>query len=353
MKENPIISIIMPVFDVEKYLPRAIESIIKQTYRDFEFLIVDDGSLDNGGSICDAYQAKDDRIKVFHKKNDGAANARNHVMDIAKGKYLYFMDSDDWAEENMLKDMLNLAESNQVQLVVTGYYIDTYYSENHHSTDEMKCSSKVYASQREFRKDAYRMFDRNLLYTPWNKLYSADFIREGNFRFKKTLWDDFVFNLELLYDIERVCVSSNMYYHFIRARATSESEKYSKELYEKREDEHRNLVKLYAHWGVADEKSIEFISRRYVERLIGCMVNITNKNNTLGFREKRQVIKGMALNEKVGPALKLAEPKSFMMNLMLLPVRLKCVDWLYLQSKIISVTKSTSKRVFSLLKARR
>ena len=112
------ISIIMPVYKVEEYVGKAIESILAQTFTDFEFLIVDDGTPDRSGEICDAYAKKDHRIRVIHKENGGAPSARNTAIDIAQGKYVYFLDSDDWAEPQMLADMYELAEKHQAQLVV-------------------------------------------------------------------------------------------------------------------------------------------------------------------------------------------------------------------------------------------
>ena len=88
----------MPVYKVEEYVGRAIESILAQTFKDFEFFAVNDGTPDNSGKICDDYALKDSRIKVIHKENGGAPSARNMAMDVAVGKYLYFFDSDDWAE---------------------------------------------------------------------------------------------------------------------------------------------------------------------------------------------------------------------------------------------------------------
>ena len=113
------VSIIMPVYKVEDYVGKAIESIQAQTLKEFEFLIVDDGTPDRSGEICDAYAKKDSRIHVIHKENGGAPSARNMAIDIAKGKYMYFMDSDDWAEPTMLEDMYNLAERDRAQLVVS------------------------------------------------------------------------------------------------------------------------------------------------------------------------------------------------------------------------------------------
>ena len=123
---NPKISIIMPVYGVEDYVGKSIESIQAQTYENWELWAVDDGSPDNSGKICDEYATKDNRIKVIHKENGGAPSARNTAIDKATGDYFYFMDSDDWAEPTMLGDMVELAENKNAQLVIAGYYIDTY-----------------------------------------------------------------------------------------------------------------------------------------------------------------------------------------------------------------------------------
>lgn len=208
------ISIIMPVYKVEEYVGKAIESILAQTFTDFEFLIVDDGTPDRSGEICDAYAKNDHRIRVIHKENGGAPSARNTAIDIAQGEYVYFLDSDDWAEPQMLADMYELAEKHQAQLVVCGFYIDTYCGQNHLS-EKICVDDRVFTDAKDFREEAYRYFDRNMLYTPWNKLYRMDVIRQYGLYFPKTLWDDFPFNLSYLDHVESVVFSTNAYYHFI------------------------------------------------------------------------------------------------------------------------------------------
>ena len=106
MHPKPLISVIVPVYKVEQYLPKCIESILAQTYRNLEILLVDDGSPDTCGVICDAYAAKDGRIKVIHKENGGLSSARNAGMDIARGEYFGFVDSDDWIEPEMYETLL-------------------------------------------------------------------------------------------------------------------------------------------------------------------------------------------------------------------------------------------------------
>jgi Glycosyl transferase family 2. len=163
---------------------------------------------------------------------------------------MYFLDSDDWVEPGMLEDMVALAEAHRSQLVVAGFYIDTYYSEDEKFAQEQAVDNVVYATQRAFREDSYRLFDKNLLYTPWNKLYLSSYILENRLYFPQTFWDDFPFNLAVVRDIERVSVTGRKYYHFIRKRAESETAKYRPDMYAKREEEHEWLLELYAHWGV-------------------------------------------------------------------------------------------------------
>lgn len=347
------VSVIMPVYNVENYVGRAIESIQNQTLTDWEFFAVDDGTPDNSGKICDEYAAKDPRIKVIHKENGGAPSARNVAIDKAVGKYMYFMDSDDWAEKTMLQDMVDLAEKNDLQLVVSGYYIDTYYSDTEKFTQEQVYKDKIYKTQAVFRADAHNLFDRNLLYTPWNKLFSGDYIRDNKLYFPQTFWDDFPFNLSVVRDVERVGVTSKKYYHFIRQRAESETAKYRSDMYEKREEENEWMRELYEHWGIMTPEIEEFLSRRYIERIVGCVENVTNKNCTLPAGEKKAQIRKMINDPKARAAVSAAVPKSKYMKLMLIPIKMKSTALTYLEGKVISSVKSGNTKLFAKLKAGR
>jgi len=122
MEQNILISVIVPVYNVEEYLPRCVDSIMAQTYRNLEIILVDDGTKDNSDQICDAYAARDSRIKVIHKKNGGLSSARNAGMDIAKGEYFGFVDSDDWIEPETYETMLKLALKYDAKMVCGGRY---------------------------------------------------------------------------------------------------------------------------------------------------------------------------------------------------------------------------------------
>lgn len=352
MEHTCTVSVIMPVYKVEKFVGKAIESIQAQTLQDWEFLIVDDGTPDNSGQICDEYAQKDARIRVFHRENGGAPSARNMAMEHAKGKYYYFMDSDDWAEPTMLEDMVCLAEENAAPLVVTGYFIDTYYSDTEYITIHQTQPDAVYDRQ-AFRENAYKLFDCNLLYTPWNKLYSREYVDGKGLRFPCTFWDDFPFVLSVIRDVDKVVVSSQQYYHFMRARAESETAAYRPNMYDKREEEHGWMLDLYRHWGVQDEASMEMVSRRYVERLVGCIENVTNPRCQLSKKEKRQEIAKILSGPHVRECLRRAKPRSTMMKLMLLPIKWNNITLTMTESRMISKVKASNTKLFATLKAKR
>ena len=128
LSENtPLISVIVPVYNVSVYLRKCIESIRNSTYINLEIILVDDGSTDDSGNICDHYEKIDDRITVIHKKNGGLSSARNAGLDIATGLYISFIDSDDYIEQGMLSYMNELTNNLNVDLFMFNYYLVGYF----------------------------------------------------------------------------------------------------------------------------------------------------------------------------------------------------------------------------------
>lgn len=120
MKQDILVSVIVPVYNVEEYLGRCVDSILAQTYTNLEVILVDDGAKDSSGSICDAYAGKDSRVKVIHKENGGLSSARNAGIDVARGAYLEFVDSDDWLEPDAVESLLSAALRYDTELVIGG-----------------------------------------------------------------------------------------------------------------------------------------------------------------------------------------------------------------------------------------
>lgn len=178
MNNNPKISIIVPVYNVEQYLPRCIDSILNQSFADFELLLIDDGSKDKSGAICDEYADKDDRIRVFHKKNGGVSSARNVGLDNAKGEYVIFVDSDDYLKMNALQ----IANTIKDDLVVASYEVKGYRSSN-----------MIHDSVRYTRKSecldylSKKLLESHTLHAPWAKFYNRYIIECNNIRFIESL----------------------------------------------------------------------------------------------------------------------------------------------------------------------
>lgn len=351
----PKVSIIIPAYNVDRYIGRAIESLQRQTLSDFELLVVDDGSTDRTGQVADKCAERDIRIDVIHTQNQGAPAARNTALDRARGEYIHFVDGDDWVEPAMLADLVEIADRDNLDLLIAGFYIDTYYGSADQHTSELKSQpTQIFASAEEFHSAAWRLFDTNLLYTPWNKLFRRSYLEKIGARFKPTFWDDFPFVLDVIRDIEKVGVTEKAYYHFLRLRAESETSRWRPDMYEKREEEHGWMLDLYEHWGLSgDANSTEMVQRRYIERLVGCIENVCNPSCKLTEAEKREQVREMITSDRAQLAVSVAKPHSRMMKIMLAPIRQKNVGLAIAEGKFISFVKRHNTKIFATLKANR
>ncbi len=146
-----LISIIIPVYNTEKYLDKCLESVVGQTYKNLEIILVDDGSTDNSGKMCDEWAKKDERIKVFHKSNGGLMNAWKYGAVRSQGDYIGFVDSDDWIDENMYETLLNVALKDNVSLVLSGFIFEN----GHAPVNENIFLKGGYYSQKDILEKVY------------------------------------------------------------------------------------------------------------------------------------------------------------------------------------------------------
>lgn len=179
---SELISIIVPVYNVEKYVSNCLDSLIKQTYFNIEIIIIDDGSTDNSGTICDMYALNDKRIKVIHTKNRGLSAARNEGLHNSNGDYIGFIDSDDWLSENTIEILYNLLVNNNSDFSVCGI-IDEYIK----PTEKIKNNNNSYHIVN--KKDIYKKIidDKNFYGYVWNKLFKRNIIESENLIFDEKL----------------------------------------------------------------------------------------------------------------------------------------------------------------------
>ena len=207
MKEHPKISVIVPIYNAEKYLHRCIDSLLAQTFTDFEILLIDDGSTDNSGKICDEYAAQDIRVRVFHKENGGVSSARQLGIDKAKGEYSIHADPDDWVEPEMLYDLYHKALCDNADMVICDFYIDKQTGVEMCKQNIQECiPSNVFE----------RLISQKLHGSCWNKLIRRECYKLYNVHFPSNIirWEDLYVMCSLLMHPMKVCYLPKAYYHY-------------------------------------------------------------------------------------------------------------------------------------------
>lgn len=216
-----LISVIVPIYNVEKYLRKCVDSIINQTYKNLEIILVDDGSPDNCPKICDEYAKQDIRIKVIHKENGGLSDARNAGMKVARGEYISFIDSDDWIKPEMIEGMYNRMIEDKSDLVSSGViWVDVDGTEIRTATVSENCVLNTEQAMKELINDG------KLKQHVWNKLYKADLIK--NILFDKGKYHEDVFwSYKVIGEAKRVSIDKNSYYFYVQRSKSIMGEKYS------------------------------------------------------------------------------------------------------------------------------
>ena len=265
-----LISVIVPVYNVEKYLNRCIDSIINQTYKNLEIILVDDGSPDNCGKICDEYAKKDSRIKVIHKENGGLSDARNVGINIARGTYVGFVDSDDWIEEEMYEILYNNilkynADLSTCNFIRTAKNVKKSYNKGN--------IIKIY-TRGEYLKKFFKIGTQECVYYAWNKLYRRELLSKEQYPVGLTS-EDVEGTFKYLLKCEKVVTTKKICYnYFYNEKSITESNFSDKDL---------DLIKI---WDDVLKISKKSGNHEYIQMAI---LNRKRINFTLLFRMAKQL----------------------------------------------------------------
>ena len=215
MRRSHLISIVVPIYKVEKYLPRCIESILGQTYTNFELILVDDGTPDRSGIICDRYAEKDSRIRVIHKENGGVSTARNAGIDAAKGEWITFVDSDDWVKENYLEVLVSPLDFDDYDMTIGVL-----------EWRAISCQTQEYDGFSITTGESYkieRALNGSELLGPWLKLFSLNTIKNNGLRFSEgiTLGEDAIFVAKYLKCCKKIYMTGKAIYCYNWLNSTS------------------------------------------------------------------------------------------------------------------------------------
>lgn len=196
---STIVSVIVPVYNSEIYLSQCIESVLLQSYSEIELILINDGSTDNSGKICDSYKKIDERVKVYHNANHGVSYSRNFGIEKAIGQYILFVDSDDFIDHDMIQKLIKLQKDSGIDFVMCSYYND--FSESPKCTEKVKIKVKIPSkSYKLLTGDILKDYCRLIPYVffPVLKLYNRDILMKNNIRFREDMVtaEDQVFNYE-------------------------------------------------------------------------------------------------------------------------------------------------------------
>lgn len=220
--ENNLISVIVPIYKVEKFLDKCVKSIVNQTYFNLEIILVDDGSPDNCPAICDKWGEKDNRIRVVHKKNGGLSDARNAGLNIATGEYVVFIDSDDWIESSMIEKLYVLLMKCNADIAECGV---CYVTEN---GNELKKDVNVGGIQELSKIEALKLLisTNQVRQTVWNKLYKRSVIEKNSFVVGKTHEDEF-WTYKVIDNAEKIVVTDDVLYNYVQRNGSIVNSDYS------------------------------------------------------------------------------------------------------------------------------
>lgn len=281
-------SIVMPIYNAEKYMEKAINSVLMQNYNDFELILVDDGSTDESGKIADEFSEKDSRIVVLHQKNSGPATARNTGILNAKGEYLLFIDTDDEFEQCAFRSIYEQLKKEPVDFLCFGYKT-VKKSLKKENTIDLKPKYKLYKTIEEILKEQLSIVNSFFFSVVWNKAYKVSFIKDNNIFMKNDVYvgSDLCFNLEVLEKAKNYCELDKSLYKYIVQNPNSICTRYDSKKFEREIKVHhfRNDY-LRSNRFIPSEQINAEIHYDYARMCFACFMDMFRNECSLTLKEK-------------------------------------------------------------------
>ena len=289
------------MYNVENYLHRCINSILTQEYTDLEILLIDNGSKDGSGMLCDDYAERFSNIKSYHIPNNGVGSARNFGLAKAQGEFICFVDADDYLVGNLFSNMENQLDSG-LDLLVFSYYnsLEKNLSETTRSAKILPIEGKK--DRNQFIALFTGLFLSDMMYTVWNKIYRREFLEEHRIMFEQyELGEDVRFNLNVFECVHTISFSKTCYYVYVSGRTDSAMGQYNPYRMSYQLEELEKVDQLMTGWDIHDDQFIDQIKARIL------MSNIQNiSNQKMSLSKKRHYVEVLCRNQEMIALLKKA-----------------------------------------------
>lgn len=334
-------SIIMPVYNVEKYLTAAVNSVLSQTFKDFELILVEDASPDNCATLCDAFANEDKRVKVIHNKiNSGLGEARNTGFTVAQGEFILFMDSDDTIHPYTL-EILNY-EVNGFDITVFG--INRLFEDkngNVYKTEHLMPLPCVTNSIKSSGQLLIELNKAGVFPFAWNKAYNREFLLKCNHKFESTkLIEDFLFNVYLFGKSKSIKVTDKCFYNYRKPAHQTLASSYSPDFLELSKRKFTLEKELLENTNCDSEENLQFIYYVFIKHLLSYFVRNRNKSAALNSKKQKKLIR-LALNDAlVCEILSKYKPNGFAMKIIGYILKHKKISLCYGLTFLIDLVKN-------------
>lgn len=292
------ISVVVPVYNCERYLNTCIDSILSQTFTDFELILVDDGSTDGSALLCDAYSDRDNRIKVIHKANGGGAGeARNVGLDSASSPFICFIDSDDWIKENMLEVLYEAQKENNSDVVLCGYR-NIVSLDNREFNFDTSYKANYLRSKKAVRDFFVKYYPEGMVGYPWNKLYRRELIINNDIRFPKMRrLEDGIFNTEF-FSVAQSCVILPDVLYYYRASQQVEQRKLPKDFYSLMETFVLQFYGKLKEWQYPKQAAQSMVIY-FLNDFVCCLENVYMSKDSYDRKRRRKILDSYHHNKLV------------------------------------------------------
>jgi len=284
---KPAISIIVPVYNVENYIHKSIESIVSQTLSNIEIILIDDGSTDKSGEIAEYYAKKDSRVKVIHQKNQGVSISRNVGLELAMGEYIGFIDPDDWIDDDMFEKLYCEAIQNNCDVIMCCFSRE--YIKNNKSVEVFHLfQSNTVLLKDDIKKEICSQLLKHGFFTSvCDKIYSRSFLEEYKIRMHDDieLREDYLFNIDIFNFAERAKYLPIPFYHY-RSTANSAMSKYYKNLFQFDLKIYNKKNEYAKKWFPNDHQYLNIVSHDFIIDVYNNVINVYNKNNLENIKNK-------------------------------------------------------------------
>lgn len=347
-----LLTIIVPSYNGEKTLKRAVDSLLNQTLASFEVIIVNDGSVDATGSIADEFAAADSRVRVIHKAvNEGLSAGRNTGMAAARGQYITFLDCDDWADPDMYETMLRDAEG--ADIIVTGAYHDVLNPDGSLavSTPDAIGESCVAESRADVAAWAAKLDEKRLFAYTWNKLYRREFLLSCGTQFaQQTLIEDYQFNCAVWDFVQKLKIVDGCYYHYIKCSNEALTQRYLPDYFQIMDKRYVLMRDLLAKNGLLTGQVREVISNMHIKHIIAGMSKNCSEKASMTAGQQRAVIRQLLQDANCREAIRYAKGKRKQEKLCNAVFAAGNVTALHLFAKLLYTMQNSRGHLFDKLK---